>query len=87
MRILFSELRWNRSLFSELVWNISEFSKGFLAFRAHFISELQWNSHLYRIVILPLGFAESARPCFRFLPARLCFPSSVNIKGVLEGLI
>src|SRR2546421_3568799 len=30
MRILFSELRWNRSLFSELVWNISGFSNSFL---------------------------------------------------------
>ena len=32
-------------LFSELRWNFSEFLKDLWSLRAHFVSELQWNSH------------------------------------------
>jgi len=43
--VLFSDLRWNRSLFSGLAWNIRSFKMAFGSLRAHFISELRWNSH------------------------------------------
>src|SRR6266513_3085313 len=72
--LLFSELTWNILLFSELAWNISEFSNDFLFFHAHFISEIQWNSHTVSLCHLTHRFWRFPKPMLPFSPSKTMLP-------------
>jgi hypothetical protein len=78
MNILFPELGWNRSLFSELAWNISELRNGFLVTSCAFHFGVPLEFSYLCACLFTHGFAGSARLCFLFPAAKLCFPWFVH---------